>query len=175
MVVTDSLPVPGRQIDQQEIEILPFHPSQQLIDELILISVAPDDRIIGVLQQERHRRDLHVVGLKRNDSPGRADLQLLSFRPDHLGNVGTMNVHVANPDMPAFEREADRQVGGAGTFPHSTLVAHDQDLIFDPFHAFGDEPPAVAFLVFLTGFILVANGAGPHIGAGISAAAGTGL
>ena len=102
--------------------------------------------------------------------PERADLELLPFRAHHLGNVRAMDIHVANADMPAFERKTHGEIRRAGALSHSTLVAHDEHFVFDPLHPLGDQPTAVPFLVLLAGFVFIADGAGPHVGAGIAAA-----
>ena len=164
----------GRQIHQKKIQILPFHATEQLIDEFIFIGVAPNNGIVRILEQEGHRRDLEIVGLVRNDAPRGADLELLPLRPHHLRNIGSMDVHVADSDMPAFQGKAHGQIGGAGAFPHAALVAHDEHLVLDPLHPLGNQPPAMAFLVFLTGLILVADRAGPHVGT-VVALSGTGM
>ncbi len=160
----------GRQIDQEEVQVLPFDSAQQLVDELVLVGITPDDGIIGVLQQKRHGGNLEVVGLKRNDAARGADLELLSFGANHFRDVGTVNVHVANADMPSLERQTHCEIRRAGAFSHPALVAHDEDFVLDPLHPLGDQPAAVPFLVLLTRFVLVANRTGPHVRAGIAAA-----
>ncbi len=81
-----------------------------------------------------------------------------------------MNVHVADADMPTLERKTDGQVGRTGAFSDSALVTHDKHFVLDPLHPLGDEPAAVPFLVLLTGFVFIADRAGPHVDAGIAAA-----
>ncbi len=161
---------PGRQIHEEKIQILPLDAAEQLVDEFVLISVAPNDGIVRILEQEGHGGDLEIVGLVRDDPARRADLQLLPLCADHLRDVRPVDVHIADADMPALESETDRDVGRAGALAHPAFIAHDEHLVFDALHPFGDEPAAVAFLVFLTGFVLVADRAGPHIRAGVAAA-----
>ena len=81
-----------------------------------------------------------------------------------------MDVHVADTDMPSFERETHGKVCRAGTLSDSTFIAHDEHFIFYPFHSFGHQPAAMPLLVLLTSLVLVANCASPHVDAGIAAA-----
>ena len=99
----------------------------------------------------------------RNNAAARADLETLPFGAHHFGNIGAVNIHVADTDLVSLQRQADGQVRGDGAFADPALVAHDEDLVVDPLHAFGHQPPAVTFLVFLTRFILVTNRARPHV------------
>ena len=151
IVVTDSIPGSRRQIDQEKIQILPFDTPEELIDELILVGIAPDNGIIRILQQERHGRDLQIVRLEGNDPARRADLELLTFGADHLGNIGAVNVHVTDTDMPSLERQAHREIGGARALSDPALIAHDEDFVLDALHPLGYQPAAMSFLVLLTG------------------------
>ncbi len=162
------VPGPWREVDQQEIQVLPLHAAEQLIDELVLVRIAPDDGIVGVLQQKRHRRDFEVVGLKRNDPAGGADLKFLAFGAHHFGNIGSMDVHIADADMPPLERETDGDIRGARALPHPAFIAHDEDFVLDPIHPPGHQPATMPFLVFLAALVLVANGARPHVGTGVA-------
>ena len=81
-----------------------------------------------------------------------------------------MDIHIANADMPPFERKTHGEVRRTGTLSASTLVAHDEHFVFDSLHPFGYQPAAVPFLILLTGFVLIADRAGPHVYAGIAAA-----
>src|SRR4029077_4737291 len=117
---------------KQEIKILPFDTAQELVDELILVCIAPDDRIVRVLQEERHRGDLEVIRLKRDDPARTADLEFLPFGPHHLWNVRAMDIHIANADMPPFERKTHGKIRRASTLSYPTLVTHNEDFVFDP-------------------------------------------
>src|SRR6185503_608404 len=86
-----------------------------------------------------------------------------------------MDVHIANADMPPFERETHREIRRTGALSDSTLVTHDEHFVFDPLHPFGHQPAAVPLLVLLTGFVFVADRAGPHVDAGIAATGAGGL
>src|SRR6185436_20342164 len=72
--------------------------------------------------------------------------------------------------MPSLEREAHGEVRRTGTLSDPTLVAHDEHFVFDPLHPFGHQPATVPLLVLLTGFVLIADRAGPHVDTGIAAA-----
>src|SRR5262245_3799356 len=86
-----------------------------------------------------------------------------------------MDIHVANPDMPPFERKTHGKVRGAGTLSNTTFVTHDEHFVFDPLHPLSHQPAAGPLLVHLTGFVLIADRASAHIYAGITAAGTGGL
>ena len=104
----------------------------------------------------------------RNNAPSGADLQLLAFRPDHLGDVGAMDIHIADPHMPSLECQTHGEVGGDGALSDPALVAHDEHFVLDSLHPLRDEPAAMPFLVLLAGLILIAYRTGPHVGTGIA-------
>src|SRR2546422_4437642 len=110
--------------------------------------------------------------LERDDAARRADLELLPLPADHLGDVGPVDVHIRDADFLAQECEAHGQVRRDGALTDPALVAHDQDLVADDRHPLVHEPAAVPFLVLLAGLVLVADGAGPQIGAGVGGRVG---
>src|SRR3977135_2182062 len=81
-----------------------------------------------------------------------------------------MDIHIANADMPPFERKTHGEVRRTVTLSSSPLVAHDEHFVFDSLHPFGYQPATVPLLILLTGFVLIADRAGPHVYAGIAAA-----
>src|SRR5947199_10440793 len=83
---------PRREIHEQEIQILPLDSAEQLVDEFVLVGIAPDEGVIGILEEEGHRRNLEVIGSIRDDPSGRADLQFLALGSDHLRDIGAMDI-----------------------------------------------------------------------------------
>src|SRR5262245_58191486 len=81
-----------------------------------------------------------------------------------------MDIHVANPDMPPFERKTHGKVRRTGALSDTTFITHDEHFVFDPLHPFSDQPAAVSLLVLLTGFVLITDRASPHVYASITAA-----
>ena len=52
---------------------------------------------------------------------------------------------------------------------HFAATRTDEHGVLDPFHPFRDKPAAMPFLILLTLFSFITDGAGPHVGTGISA------
>ena len=154
-----------REVHQEIIQLLPLHATNQLIDELIFVGIPPHNRIVGILQEKRHRGNFDIEGLKWNDPAARADFQFLPFAPDHLGNVRAMNVHVHDADLFPQQCQAHGQVRGHRALADAAFVAHDQYLVTDDGHPLVHEPTAMAFFVLLAGFIFIAQRARPCIGA----------
>ena len=147
---------PRRQVHEEIIQLLPFHPADELVDELIFICISPDDGIIGILQEEGHGGDFDVIGLERDDAAAGADLELLAFPADHFGDIRTMYVHVHHADLFAKESQTHGEIRGDGAFSDAALVAHDEDLVTDDGHPLVHEPAAVTFLILLAGLVLIA-------------------
>src|SRR2546430_4572735 len=96
-------------------------------------------------------------------------IKFLALGSDHLRDIVAMDIHVADADVVPLQGQTDGQVRGYRALAHPFLVAHHQHLILDLPHPLRDEPTTMSFLVLLAGLVLVANGAGPQIGAGIPA------
>jgi hypothetical protein len=71
-----------------------------------------------------------------------------------------MAVHVADADVVALERQADRQIRRHGALPTAPLFSSPR---LCTGVRLADEPPAVPFLVLLADLVFVADGAGQEI------------
>ena len=57
-------PVPGRQVDDEEVGIVPVDVGEELLERLVQHRAPPDDRLV-LLGEEAHRDAAHAVGLGR--------------------------------------------------------------------------------------------------------------
>ena len=117
-------PVPGRQVDDQVVEIVPAHVVEELADHAVQHRPAPDDRRV-VRRQEAHRHHLQVVLLRRDDLL--AVGAELALQAEHDRHVGAVDVGVDDAHAAARARQREREVHGHGGLAHATLAGADRD------------------------------------------------
>src|SRR5215469_9548619 len=116
-----------RQVDNQVIQLAPFHATQKLRDHAVQHGTTPDDRFVPRVQQA-HRDHLHALRNHRNNALLRGR-RWLCRRAEHDGHVRSVYVPVQQADLVAEFRERESQIYGDGGFSHTAFPASNRHKI----------------------------------------------
>ena len=125
--VSCASPVPGRQVDDEEVELAPGDVPEELLDRLHHHRPAPDDRLVDV-HQEPERHDPDAVPLDRDDLVRLVDEGLLVDAHHHLlRRAVDVGVHEARRGGPA-RASASARFAATVDLPDAPLARGDRDL-----------------------------------------------
>jgi hypothetical protein len=90
---------------------------------------SPDDSLVRFVREKGHGHCLKTFAyFNRIDTVATAG-QVLTLYAKHSRYIRTVNVGVKNSNFMTPESQRSSQVDGYGTFPHTTLAAHDHNLV----------------------------------------------
>jgi hypothetical protein len=121
------------QVHQQVVQRAPTHIGEQLAHRARHNRTAPHRRLF-LLQQEADGHHRHPVAAYRDNLP-RLHQRMLALTAHHLGDAGTINVGIKQPDPCARLRQRDREVHRYGGLADPALAAGDRNHMLD----FGQE------------------------------------
>ena len=122
-----DVPCTGRQIDEQVVELAPFHATEELLDHLGEHR-APPDRRLSLWHEEADRHDLDAVAEDGNDLsiPRRG----WNVGPHNGWNARPVDISVQQAHPRAQLRERDREICAHGGFADAALsAAHGNDVL----------------------------------------------
>jgi len=116
------------QVDDQVIQLAPFHVAEKLADCRVEHRAAPD-QWLPWLDQEAHRHHLHAVGLGRDKFvPARVGHMRDAH---HRGHIGTVDIGVQQAYARAAGRERHSNVDRHGTLSNAALARGNRNRIAD--------------------------------------------
>ena len=87
------------EVDDEIVEVAPFHVPDELLNGSELDRTSPYDRCILVLEQECHGDDLHTLMSDGGMDSAGLDVQSLACEPHHLRDIGAGDVDVEQTDL----------------------------------------------------------------------------
>ena len=134
-----ELGVPGarRQIDDENIEIVPRHFAQHLRDGRDHHRSAPDHGVV-FLDQKADRHHLDAKPLHRLQH-ARAELPRLAAQAEQLWLRRTINVGIENAGLQSQRRKAEREIAGGGGFADAALAGGNGNDVLDAGKAGGSR------------------------------------
>ena len=125
----------GRQVDDENIEIVPCHFAQHLRDRRDHHRPAPDHGVV-FLDQKADRHHLDAKTLHRLQH-ARADLPRLAAQAEQFWLRRAVNVGVENAGLQSERGKAEREIAGGGGFADAALAGGDGDDVLDAGNAGG--------------------------------------
>ena len=163
--VIETSPVPGRQVDQQVVELAPRDVLEELRERLVEHRAAPHDRLV-LVEEEADRHDLEAVRLEREDLALRRHLRPLGAEAEHARDRVAPHVGVEHADLLALRGERAGEVDGQRRLADAALAGADAEDVGDlGERAFG-QPAGAAELALQAGLLLV----GEHVEADVDRA-----
>ena len=120
---------PGRQVDDEVVELAPLDVAQELLDRAADERAAPDDGL-ALGHEELDRDRLHAVPLEGHDLV-RPALAGLSLEPEHHRDVGAGDVGVEESDGRARPGEGHREVDADRALADTALAGRNGDDVLD--------------------------------------------
>ena len=117
-------PVPGRHVENQEVQSAPVDVAEHLFDRLHHHRTAPDDRRVGV-ENEAQRHQLDAVLLERPNAVADDDRSLVDA--EHRRQRRAVDVDVEEADTVSGLPEGDRQIARHGRLADTALAARHRD------------------------------------------------
>ena len=121
--------VPGRQVDDEVVELAPLDVAQELLDRAADERPAPDDRL-ALRNEELDRDALHAVPLERRDLVVRAGHRL-ALDAEHHRDVRAGDVGVEQADRRARLGERHGEVDADRALADAALAGRDRDDVLD--------------------------------------------
>ncbi len=125
----DDVAGAGREVDEEDVEVAPFHLLQKLADDLVKHGAAHDEGLVAG-GDESDGDDFDAVGEVGLDLVVGEDAGLLRSA-HHERDVGAVDVGVDEADAMAELSERDGEVDGEGGFADAALAGSDGDDGFD--------------------------------------------
>jgi hypothetical protein len=125
----DDVTGAGRQIDEEYVELAPFHLLEELADDLVEHGSAHDEGLVP-RRDESYGDDLNAVGDVGLDLVVRKDGRLAGTA-HHEGDIGSINVGVDEADAVAELGESDGEINGKCGFADAAFAGSDSNDGFD--------------------------------------------
>ena len=117
-------PVPGGQVDEQEVGVVPEHVGEELLERLVQHRAPPDDRLV-LLGEEPHRDAAHAAGAGRGHEH-RVDHRRRVVDAQHPRDGEAPHVGVDDGHAAPALREGHGQVRGDRGLADAALAGGDQ-------------------------------------------------
>ena len=112
-----------REVDEQEVGVVPVDVGEELLERLVEHRTTPDDRLV-LLGEEAHRDAAHAVGLGRHEHAVEDDRR--AAHTEHPRDREAPDVGVDHRDALATSGEGDRQVRGDRRLADAALARGDE-------------------------------------------------
>ena len=124
-----SIPCPGWQIYQKEIQLPPLDGANELLDRLHDHRSAPDNRLVAV-QQKTHAHEFHAMIGRRHHFLLLADGRAL-LDSHHQRDAWSIDVTIQQTDTSTELIQGTRQINGKRRFTYPTFAAGHGDYSAD--------------------------------------------
>ena len=121
-------PVPGREVDDEVVELAPFDLVEELLHDPVEHGPPHDHGTLG-LEQEAHRHQLEAVGLDRHDPLAHRHRPPLGA--DQVGDRRPVDVGVHQADLRAVGLQAVGDRGGHGRLADAPFARANGDDVLD--------------------------------------------
>ena len=90
---------PWRRVNDQVVQALPQHVSQELLYEPVLARTTPNNRCVSLREHEANRHHCEVVFEENRRPSCAASMHIATFQAKHAGDARTTDVDVEYADV----------------------------------------------------------------------------